>query len=61
MNNEELMAENVKLKERVQELELLLKRKSGGSSRAYNEIRVMIISKVNKEVEIDNVNGQKKE
>ena len=54
------MAENIKLKERIQELELLLKRKSSSSSRAYDEIRAMIISKVNKEVGIDNVNGQEK-
>ena len=60
MSNEKLMAENVKLKERIQELKLLLKRKSSGSSRAYDEIRAMIISKVDKEVEIDNVNGQEK-
>lgn len=49
---EELLEENKKLKERVEELELLLKRKSSGSSRAYDEIRAMIINKVNKEVDI---------
>ncbi len=52
MSNEELIAENGKLKERVKELELLLKRKSNGSSRAYDEIRAMIITKVDKEIEI---------
>ena len=48
---EELKKENEKLKERIQELELLLKRKSGSSARAYDEIRAMIITKVDKEVE----------
>ena len=52
MVNEELIAENSKLKERIKELELLLKRKSSGSSRAYDEIRAMIIKKVDKEVNI---------
>ncbi len=47
---EEILEENEKLKERIQELELLLKRKSGSNTRAYDEIRTMIISKVNKEV-----------
>lgn len=52
MSNEELIAENSKLKERIKELEQLLKRKSGSSNRAYDEIRAMIINKVNKEVDI---------
>ena len=52
MNEQELIAENGKLKERIKELELLLQRKSNGSSRAYDEIRAMIIKKVDKEVEI---------
>ena len=47
----ELLEENKKLKERVEKLELLLERKSGSSTRAYDEIRAMIINKVNKEVE----------
>lgn len=46
----EIKKENEKLKERIQELELLLKRKSGSNTRAYDEIRAMLISKVNKEV-----------
>lgn len=54
MSEQELIEENGKLKERIQELELLLKRKSGGSSRAYDEIRAMIIKKVDKEVELPN-------
>lgn len=56
---EEIIEENKKLTERVKmltekvkELELLLQRKSSGSSRAYDEIRAMIIKKVDKEVEI---------
>lgn len=60
MSYEELEKENKDLKERVQELELLLKRKSAGSSRAYDEIRAMIIRKVDKEVEIDIIKGQEK-
>ncbi len=52
MSEQELIAENGKLKERVKELELLLQRKSSGSSRAYDEIRAMIIKKVDKEVEL---------
>lgn len=52
MSNEEILAENCKLKERIKELENLLQRKSGSNSRAYDEIRAMIINKVNKEVEI---------
>lgn len=51
MNMQEVLDENCKLKERVKELELLLKRKSNGSSRAYDEIRAMIITKVDKEME----------
>ena len=49
---EEIIKENEQLKERIKELELLLQRKSSGSSRAYDEIRAMIINKVNKEVDI---------
>ena len=51
MNMQEVLDENYKLKERIKELELLLKRKSNGSSRAYDEIRAMIITKVDKEIE----------
>lgn len=47
---EEVLEENKKLKERIKELEGILKRKSGSSSRAYDEIRAMIINKVDKEV-----------
>ena len=54
---ESVIEENIKLKKRVEELEELLKRKSGSNSRAYDEIRAMIISKVKQEVEIDIVDG----
>lgn len=60
MSEQELIAENGKLKERIKELELLLQRKNGGSTRAYDEIRAMIISRVNDEVEVDIVNGEEK-
>lgn len=56
----EIMKENVKLKEKIQELENLLKSKSGSNSRAYDEIRAMIITKVDKEVDIDIVNGEER-
>ena len=51
MNMQELLDENYKLKEKIKELENLLQRKSGSSSRAYDEIRAMIINKVDKEIE----------
>lgn len=58
---EEIIEENKRLTERVKELELLLQRKSSGSSRAYDEIRAMIIKKVDKEVEIpDSLEGWQK-
>lgn len=49
---EGILEENKKLKERIKQLENLLQRKSGSSSRAYDEIRAMIINKVDKEVKI---------
>lgn len=57
---EEIIKENENLKERIQELENLLKRKNGSNSRAYDEIRAMIITKVDKEVDIDIVNGEER-
>ena len=48
---EEIIEENKKLKERIEELEVILQRKRGSSSRAYDEIRAMIIKKVDKEIE----------
>lgn len=52
MSEQDLIIENQRLNERVKELEELLRRKNGSSSRAYDEIRAMIISKVNKEVDL---------
>ena len=53
--------ENKKLRERVKELEELLRRKNGSNSRAYDEIRAMIISKVSKEINIfDDLPGWQK-
>lgn len=48
---EDLLEENKKLKERVKELELLLERQNGSNSKAYVEIRAMIVKKVDKEVD----------
>lgn len=50
MSENELLEENKQLKERIKELELLLQRKSSGNSRAYDEIRAMIIKKVDNEL-----------
>ena len=61
MTEQELIEENKRLKERVSELEELLKRKSGSSARAYDEIRGMIITKVRNEVEIDIVDGKERD
>ena len=47
----QLKEENKELRKRIEELEILLKRKNGSSSRAYDEIRSMIIMKVDKEIE----------
>ena len=60
MNNEELIVENVKLKERIEFLENIMKKGSRENTRAYNEIRLMIVQKAEKEVETDIVNGQEK-
>lgn len=57
---EKQLADNKKLRERINELEELLKRKSGSNLRAYNEIRAMIIKKANTEVEADIVNGEER-
>ncbi len=48
---EKLKEENEKLKERIKFLESVIARGSSGSTSAYNEIRLMIIEKVQKEVE----------
>lgn len=52
LSEQDLIIENQRLNERVKELEELLRRKNGSNSRAYDEIRAMIISKVNKEVDL---------
>lgn len=49
---EELIKENEKLKERITFLEGLLNRGNSGNTSAYNAIRLMIIEKVQKEVEL---------
>lgn len=53
---EELMKENQELKERVKFLEGIINRGNKGNTSAYNTIRLMIIEKVQKEVEqLDNL------
>lgn len=51
MSESELLEENKKLKERVAFLESIVNRGSSGNTSAYNAIRLMIIEKVQKEVE----------
>jgi len=48
---EELIKENQELKERVAFLENVINKGSSGNTSAYNAIRLMIIEKVQKEVE----------
>lgn len=50
---EQLRKENEELKERIAFLERTIQRGKSGSTSAYNEIRTMIIEKVEKEVEVD--------
>lgn len=57
----ELSEENQKLKERVVFLERTLARGKSGNTSAYNQIRTMIVQKVEKEVEIDIVSGQERD
>ena len=57
----ELSEENQKLKERVVFLERTLSRGKSGNTSAYNQIRTMIVQKVEKEVEIDIVSGQERD
>ena len=54
---EQLKQENQELKERIAFLERALKRGSSGSTSAYNEIRAMIIEKVEKELEQDELDN----
>lgn len=49
---EEIIKENEKLKERIAFLENIVNRGNTGNTSAYNTIRLMIIEKVSKEVEI---------
>lgn len=51
MSESELIEENKQLKERVKFLEGILNRGNAGNTSAYNAIRLMIIEKVQKEVE----------
>ena len=52
---EQLRKENQELRERVAFLERTLQRGNTGSTSAYNEIRTMIVDKVEKEVEADHL------
>lgn len=52
MSESELLEENKKLKERIEFLESIVNRGSSGNTSAYNAIRLMIIEKVQKEVEL---------
>lgn len=52
MSENELLEENKQLKERIAFLESVMNRGSSGNTSAYNAIRLMIIEKVNKEVDI---------
>lgn len=52
MSEQELIEENKKLKERVAFLENIVNRGSSGNTSAYNAIRLMIIEKVQKEIEV---------
>ena len=51
MSENEFLAENKRLKERVAFLEGIVNRGSSGNTSAYNAIRLMIVEKVQKEVE----------
>ena len=52
MTENELKEENKQLKERIKYLEGILNRGNAGNTSAYNAIRLMIIEKVQKEVEL---------
>lgn len=51
MSENELIEENKQLKERVKFLEGILNRGNAGNTSAYNAIRLMIMEKVQKEIE----------
>lgn len=52
MSESELLEENKKLKERVAYLENIINRGTSGNSGAYNNIRGMIINKVENEIDL---------
>lgn len=52
MSEQELLKENKELKERVAFLEKIVNRGNSGNTSAYNAIRLMIIEKVDKEVQV---------
>jgi len=63
MSMEELIEENKRLKERNALLESIINRRNTQNSSAYNAVRLMIIEKVNREVDIPKEleNWQKKD
>ena len=54
---EELIEENKKLKERIKVLEEIINRGSSGNTSVYNDIRAMIVEKVRKEVNLEQLEG----
>lgn len=60
MSEQEMIDRIKELEERNKFLESVVIRGSSGNTSAYNAIRLMIVEKVNKEVETDIVNGQEK-
>lgn len=52
MSENELLEENKQLKKRIIFLESVINRGSSGNTSAYNAIRLMIIEKVEKEVDV---------
>lgn len=60
MSEQEMIDKIKELEERNKFLESVVNRGSSGNASAYNAIRLMIIEKVDKEVEVDIINGQEK-
>lgn len=60
MSEQEMIDKIKELEEKNKFLESVVNRGSSGNASAYNAIRLMIVEKVNKEVETDIVNGQEK-
>ena len=52
MSENELLEENKKLKERIEYLENIINRGNSGNCGAYNNIRGMIINKVQQEIDL---------